>query len=79
MANNPYTNKVQLADGTQLIDISGDTVTAADVAYGVSFHLASGAPETGALANGNNIEYGLTDGTQPIAGVARANSAVLGE
>lgn len=29
--------------------------------------------------DGNNLEYGLTDGTQPIAGVAKADSAVLGE
>ena len=74
---NAYVNKVDLADGTTLIDISSDTVTAADVSFGVSFHLKSGASATGTLANGNNLEYGLTDGTLPIVGVAVVGSAEI--
>ena len=72
---NPYVNKVQLADGTSLIDISADTVTAADVSVGVTFHLGSGATGTGTLPNGNNLEYGYTDGSLPIVGVAIVGSA----
>lgn len=34
MANNPYTNKVVLADGTVLIDLTGDDVSASDVLSG---------------------------------------------
>ena len=79
MANNPYVNKVQLADGATLIDISADTVTAADVRVGVTFHLGNGASGTGTLADGNNLEYGLTDGTLPLAGVAKVGSAVIFE
>lgn len=79
MANNPYVNKVQLADGTSLIDISADTVTAADVSVGVTFHLGSGATGTGTLPNGNSLEYGLTDGTLPIAGVGQADYMILEE
>ena len=74
---NTYVNKVQLADGTSLIDISSDTVTAADVSVGVTFHLGTGATGTGTLANGNNLEYGLTDGTLPIVGVAEVGSAEI--
>ena len=59
MANNPYVNKVQLADGTTLIDISSDTVTASDVSVGVTFHLKSGATGTGTLANGDTATYGI--------------------
>lgn len=77
MANNPYVNKVQLADGTSIIDISADTVTAADVSVGVTFHLGSGATAIGALPNGNNLEYGLTDGTLPLAGVAQVDYAEI--
>lgn len=42
MANNPYVNKVQLASGTTLIDLSTDTAVASDVAQGKFFHLATG-------------------------------------
>ena len=47
MANNTYVNKVALADGTTLIDLTADTITAADLASGVTAHDASGAPITG--------------------------------
>ena len=77
MANNPYVNKVQLADGTSLIDISADTITAADVSVGVTFHLGSGATATGALPNGNNLEYGLSDATSSRVGVGKVGSMVI--
>lgn len=47
MANNPNTNKVVLADGTVLIDLTGDDVQASDVLKGKKFHLPSGAQGTG--------------------------------
>lgn len=40
-------NKVQLADGTVLIDLTEDTVTDADVRSGVTAHNAAGAPIEG--------------------------------
>lgn len=47
MASNEYANKVVLADGTVLIDLTGDDVTASDVLSGIKFHLPSGASGTG--------------------------------
>ena len=44
---NQYVNKVALADGTVLIDLTGDTITAADLASGVTAHDMSGATITG--------------------------------
>lgn len=77
MASNPYVNKVQLADGTSLIDISDTTATADKIVQGVTAYSASGQKITGTIVDGNNLEYGLTDGTQPIVGVAKVGSAEI--
>ena len=44
---NSYNNKVVLASGEVLIDLTGDTVDAAHVLDGFTFHDKSGAPVTG--------------------------------
>lgn len=50
MASNPYVNKVVLADGTTLIDLTADDVRAQDVLSGKKFHLPSGEAKTGTCA-----------------------------
>ena len=64
MANNPYNNKIQLSDGTTLIDLTGDTITAAKLERGYTAHDASGAPITGtaAPASENGSVYQDQDG-----------------
>lgn len=69
MASNPYVNKV-VYGGSTLIDLTGDTITAADVINSKTFHLKSGAAATGtctynadtsdATANASEILYGET-------------------
>ena len=49
MANNPYVNKVQKADGSTLIDLTSDTATESDVLSGKYFHKASGERVQGTL------------------------------
>ena len=44
---NTYVNKVQLADNTVLLDVSGTTAVASDVASGKTFTLATGETATG--------------------------------
>ena len=44
---NEYVSKVVLSNGTTLIDLTGDTVTAADVLSSVTAHDKSGAPIIG--------------------------------
>lgn len=49
MAKNPYVNKVVLAGGSTLIDLTSDTVTSASMLSGTTAHDASGAVITGSL------------------------------
>jgi len=75
MANNPYVNKVQLADGTSLIDISSDTVTADKLMQGYTAHDKSGALITGTATggiDGDNLGYGLS-----LVGSAIVGSSVV--
>lgn len=47
---NTYNSKVVLADGTVLMDLTGDTVAAGTVLSGTTFHDKTGAPLTGTCA-----------------------------
>lgn len=47
MANNPYVNKVETADGQTLIDLTNDTVTSNTLLSGQTAHDRSGATITG--------------------------------
>ena len=71
-------NKVVYGN-TTLLDLTSDTITVSDVVSGVTFHLRDGSIGTGTMVNGNNLEYGITDGTIPRAGIAKAGYAELGE
>lgn len=63
MASNPYVNKVQKADGTVLIDISEDTVTAARLLNGYTAHDKSGAQITGNIATKTASDMIVSGGT----------------
>lgn len=52
----PANNKVQLADGTVLIDLTNDTITAGDLLSGITAHDASGAIITGNLRSMTTAE-----------------------
>lgn len=47
---NEYVSKVVLSNGTTLIDLTGDTVTASDLLTGVTAHDKSGASITGSCS-----------------------------
>ena len=56
MANNHYVNKVQLANGTTVMDLTGDTLTSpAQLLYGVTAHSKTGAPITGTWSLEHNV------------------------
>lgn len=72
---NSYNNKVQLADGTVLIDLSSDTLSSADqLMQGIVAHDRTGATVTGELANGDEMEYGIIDATSSMVGVGKVGS-----
>lgn len=49
MAENPYINKVQMADGTVLMDLTQDTVTSEHMLVGTTAHSCSGATTFGSI------------------------------
>lgn len=55
MASNPYVNKVVLADGRTLIDLTPDTVDAGKMLYGTTAHDRSGAVISGTLLGVGDI------------------------
>lgn len=71
---NPYVNKVQLADGTGLIDISDTTAVASDVASGKLLYGADGAPITGTASES---VIGLRDGNMITIPDGTANDKVV--
>ena len=50
-------SKVQLANGTVLIDLTGDTVTAAVLASGYKAHSKTGAAVTGTATLSNDLSF----------------------
>lgn len=68
MADNPYVNKVQLSDGTTLVDLTGDSVTAGAMLSGTTAHDASGAAITGTMFGIGSL-WATFDGTATPAGV----------
>jgi hypothetical protein len=70
---NQYVNKV-IYGGNTLIDLTGDTVTAADVLSGVKFHLPSGANGTGTCA----FDVDSSDCTATVAEVLATKTFAKG-
>lgn len=70
---NTYKNKV-VYNGTTLIDLTADTVTAATLMQGYTAHAADGSTIVGTVPNGDNLAYGGA-----IVGTAIVGSAVLTE
>ena len=71
---NQYVNKV-IYGGNTLIDLTGDTVTEADVLTGVKFHLPSGANGTGTCA----FDVDSSDCTATVAEVLATKTFAKGD
>lgn len=71
--------KNKVVYGSQvIIDLTDATAVASDVVTGKYFYGNDGVRTQGTVVNGDSLGYGITDGTIPKAGIAKAGSAVLG-
>ena len=76
MANNPYNNKVQLADGTVLIDLTGTTATADKILQGYGAYGADGSWMDGTAVAGAGSAIVVTDTLDEHGGTIRNINAV---
>lgn len=75
---NEYVSKVVLSNGTTLIDLTGDTITAADVINSKTFHDKSGAPLTGTSTYDADTSDDTAAAAEILAGkTAHARGALL--
>lgn len=73
MANNQYVNQVGLADGTILIDLTGDTAVASEVKSGRWFHLATGERVQGT----NTYDSDTTDANAAASEILSGKTAYV--
>lgn len=75
---NEYVSKVVLSNGTTLIDLTGDTVTASDILTGVTAHDKSGATITGTCTFDSDTSDDTAAVGEILAGkTAHARGALL--
>ena len=75
---NEYVSKVVLSNGTTLIDLTGDTVTASDVLSGVTTHGKDGAPITGTCTYDSDTSNDTAAVSEILSGkTAHARGALL--
>lgn len=75
---NQYASKVVLSNGTTIIDLTGDTITAADLLTGVTAHDKSGAPITGTCEYDSDTSDDTAAVSEILAGkTAHARGALL--
>lgn len=70
-------NKVELSDGTVLIDITPTTATASDVASGKVFFTAAGVQTSGTASGGTSMNVQVAAGVNRIA--STSYTAVSGQ
>ena len=70
-----YNSKVVLSDGTVLIDLTADTIAAADLALGKTAHGADGAPITGTSTKNADTSDATVTAAEMLSGTVGYGSA----
>ena len=76
-----YNSKVVLSNGTVLIDLTADTITAADLQLGVTAHGADGAPITGTSTKNADTSDATVTASEILSGsvgYGAAGTAITG-
>lgn len=68
MATNQHNNKIVLADGTVLIDLTTDDIKPENVDSGIKFHDKSGAPKTGTSTRTVDASGATAEAAEILAG-----------
>ncbi len=66
-----------ILNGVTQMDVTQDTVASSNLLSGYTATKNDGTKINGSIVDGNNLEYGLTDGTIPRVGIAKVGSAVI--
>ncbi len=66
-----------ILNGETLMDVTSDTVDIDKMMQGYTAHDKTGMPITGAIVDGNNLEYGLIDSTSSMVGVGKVGSMII--
>ena len=75
---NEYVSKVVLSNGTTLIDLTGDTITASDLLTGITAHGKDGAPITGTCSYDSDTSEDTAAVGEILSGkTAHARGALL--
>ena len=75
---NEYVSKVVLSNGTTLIDLTGDTITASDLRTGITAHGKDGAPITGTCSYDSDTSEDTAAVGEILSGrTAHARGALL--
>lgn len=66
-----------ILNGVTQMDVTQDTVASTNLLSGYTATKNDGTKINGSIIDGNNLEYGLTDGTLPLIGIAKVGSVVI--
>ena len=66
-----------ILNGVTQMDVTQDTVASSNLLYGYTATKNDGTKVTGTITDGDNLGYGITDGSIPRVGIAKVGSVQI--